>query len=136
VSDTVAAILDTSALLAYADPAAATAVGELLGEIHAEDRLIAVPAACLAAAYAAVGDDEFATEQLMLLRTASRIAFLPLAEDDAQQVGGYAHDAGGDVAVGHAAHLAIQHEAYYATAQPKRAAAVLPPGWVILDLST
>jgi hypothetical protein len=137
VSD-VAAVLDTSALLAYV--AGHVAVGELIAEISDEHRQLGVPAVCLASARAAVGDDA-AAAHLRLLTTTSAIVILPLAPDHlgsvdpVWQVGELARAAGGDLSVGHAARAALEHEAYYATTQPRRAAAALPPGWGILDLA-
>jgi hypothetical protein len=137
VSD-VAAVLDTSALLAYVD--GHVAVGELIAEISDERRQLGVPAVCLASARAAVADDT-ALAHLRLLTTASAIVVLPLGTDDTGradpvwQVGELARAAGGDLSVGHAARAALEHEAYYATTEPGRAAAVLPPGWGILDLA-
>jgi hypothetical protein len=134
----VAAVLDTSALLAYV--AGHVAVGELIAEISDERRHLGVPAVCLAAARAAV-DDDAAAAHLRLLTTTSAIVILPLSTDrvggvDAVwHVGELARAAGGDLSVGHAARAALEHEAYYATTHPDRAAAVLPPGWGILDLA-
>jgi hypothetical protein len=134
----VAAVLDTSALLAYV--AGHVAVGELIAEISDERRHLGVPAVCLASARAAV-DDAAAAAHLRLLTTTSAIVILPLSTDrvggvDAVwHVGELARAAGGDLSVGHAARAALEHEAYYATTRPDRAAAVLPPGWGILDLA-
>jgi hypothetical protein len=136
VSD-VAAVLDTSALLAYV--AGHVAVGELIAEISDERRRLGVPAVCLADARAVVPDD--AAAHLRLLTTASAVVVLPLATDPVSgidpvwQVGELARAAGGDLGVGHAARAALEHEAYYATMRPDRAAAVLPPGWGVLDLT-
>jgi hypothetical protein len=136
VSD-VAAVLDTSALLAYA--AGHVAVGELIAEISDERRSLGVPAVCLASARAVVTDDGAA--HLRLLTTASAVVILALATDPmggidpVWQVGELARAAGGDLGVGHAARAALAHEAYYATMRPDRAAAALPPGWGILDLT-
>jgi hypothetical protein len=137
VNGDVAVVLDTSALRAYVD--GRVSVGELIAEVGEEGRLVGVPAACLAAAYAGA-HDEVGTALLMLLTTAPTVAVLPLgadvgaAADEARQVGGLARAAGGDLAVGHAARVAIAHRAHYATTEPGRAAAVLPAGWSVLDV--
>lgn len=128
----VAVVLDTSAVLAYAD--GQVAVGELLTMVAEEGRLAAVPAVCLGAARAAV-IDEFGGQQLARLTSASAVAVLPLMPDEALEVGRLARPAGGDLAAGHATYVAFTHEAYYATTQPKTASGFLPPHWTILDLS-
>jgi hypothetical protein len=133
----VAVVLDTSALLAYAD--GLLAVGELTAEISDERRHVGIPAACLAQARAAV-PDEFGAAQLVLLTTSSTIVVLPLGADGIGRadplwrVGDFARVAGGDLALGHAVHAALTHGAYYATTEPARASAVLPAGWGVLDL--
>jgi hypothetical protein len=110
-------------------------VGELIGEIHAEERFVVVPTTCLAATYSAIGYDGFAVGQLARLRTVSRMVFQPLVEERAEAVGGFATTVGGDLAMGHALDSAVVHDAYYATMQPKLAAEVLPPWCGIIDLS-
>ena len=136
MSDEVAVVLDASALRAYV--AGEVAVGELIAEVAEERRLVAVPVACLAEAYAAA--DEVAAALLMLLATAPTVRVVPLgaesgsAADEARQVGMLARTAGGDLAVGHAARTAIACGAHLATAEPKLAAAVLPAGWSVLDV--
>jgi hypothetical protein len=127
----IAVVLDTSAVLAYAD--GQIAVGELLTMVDEEGRLAAVPASCPGAARAAVTDD-FGVQQVVRLTSASAVAVLPLLSDDALEVGRLARAAGGDLAAGHATYVAFTHEAYYATAQPKTVAGFLPPHWTILDL--
>jgi predicted nucleic acid-binding protein len=129
--DPVAAVLDTSAVLAYAD--GQVAVGELLTMIAEEGRLAAVPASCLVAARAAVTDD-FGVEQLVRLTRADAVAVLPLSADEALEVGRLARSAG-DAGAGHAAHAAFMHGAYFATTQPKVVVGFLPAGWGVLDLS-
>jgi hypothetical protein len=55
--------------------------------------------------------------------------------DDARQAGTLARAAGGDIALGHAARATITHQAHLATMDADTAAAILPVGWSILDLS-
>ncbi|MDG4766561.1 hypothetical protein O7632_21025 [Solwaraspora sp. WMMD406] len=131
----VAVVLDASALAAFID--GQVSVGELIAEVADEGRTVGVPAACLAAAYAATSS-EVSSALLTLLTTTPTITVLPLGaeagNDDARQAGVLARAADGDIALGHAAHSAIAHQAHLATADPKAAAAVLPAGWSILDL--
>jgi hypothetical protein len=135
----VAAILDGSALLAYTQ--ALLSVGELIAEISDEGQRVGIPAVCLAQARAAVPDD-LSAAHLRLLTTASTVVVLPLTTDETGRpdpvwrVGEFARAAGGDLGIGHAVRAALEHEAYYATMEPKRAASILPGGWGILDLSS
>ncbi|WP_091461175.1 hypothetical protein [Micromonospora inyonensis] len=132
----VAVVLDVTALVAYVD--GQVAVGELIAEVADEGRQVAVPAACLAAAYAATTGDVGAA-LLTLLASTPAVTVVPLGAepgvDDARQVGVLARAVGGDLALGHAARTAIVCQAHLATTDPKLAAAVLPAGWSILDLS-
>ncbi|GAB3866408.1 hypothetical protein GCM10029963_79670 [Micromonospora andamanensis] len=134
--DQVAVVLDATALAAYVD--GRVAVGELIAEVADEGRTVGVPAACLAAAYAA-SSSEVSAALLTLLTTTPTVTVLPLGAelgvDDARQVGILARAAGGDIALGHAARTAIAHQAHLATTATTPAAAVLPGGWSILDLS-
>jgi len=128
----VAAVLDTSAVLAYAD--GQVAVGELITMVEEEDRLCAVPVSCLVAARAAVGDD-FAVKQLVRLAGIASVAVLPLMSDEALEVGRRARRANGDAGTGHAVHLALRYQAYHATADAKAAARFLPARWGIFDIT-
>lgn len=134
--DQIAVVLDATALAAYVD--GHVAVGELIAEVADEGRTVGVPAACLAAAYAATSSDVGAA-LLALLTTTPAVTVLPLGAEpgvnDARQTGVLARAAGGDIALGHAARTAIAHRAHLATTDPKPAAVVLPTGWSILDLS-
>jgi hypothetical protein len=136
VSAEIAVILDDTALRAYV--AGQVAVGELIAEIADEDRQVGIPAACLAAAYAAT-TDEVGTALLALLMTTPAVQLVPLGAepgvDDVRQVGVLARAAGGNLAIGHAVRAALAHQAHYATAQPKNVAVVLPAGWSVLDIS-
>lgn len=131
MSEEVAVVLDASALTAYVE--GRVSVGELMAEVADEGRQVAVPAACLAAAYAgtrsAVG-----VALLGLLMTAPVVRLLPLGGEDVRETGALARVAGGDIALGHAARAAIAFEAHYATAEPKAVAAVLPVGWSVLEV--
>lgn len=139
-------VFDTSALLAYAaggelslaadaDAATGTAAGELIYEVVSSGYKVGVPVTCLAAAHART-EDPFGEGQLMLLPTAIAINVVPLDDEDAREVGDYTRVYGGDLAMGHAAQVALAHEAYYATmhADWVREAGVLPKRWPIMDL--
>jgi hypothetical protein len=130
----IAIVLDQSALVTHAQ--GHVAVGELISEVEDEGRLVAVPAACLTAAGAAVSEsDTFGAGQLARLTAAAAVAVLPLAVDNALEVSEYARVARGDIATGHAVFVALEHEAYVATARPTVARSVLPAGWGVIDVS-
>ncbi|MEW2429988.1 hypothetical protein AB0877_18435 [Micromonospora sp. NPDC047644] len=132
MSDQVAAVFDASALTAYLE--GNVSVGELMLEVADEGRQVAIPATCLAAAYASV-TDEIDAALLGLMVTAPMIRLLPLVIEDVQDTGRLARAVDGDISFGHAARVALTHEAHYATVQPAAAAKVLPTNWSILDLS-
>jgi bifunctional non-homologous end joining protein LigD len=136
----IAVIYDGSALLAYAHGQIAAA--ELISEINAEGRQVGVPSTCLAAAVAEL-TDEWDITQLMRLVNTKTMVILPLGADDLdtdlakalREVGEYARLAQGDLAVAHAVATALTYQAYYVTANPRRAAVALPPSWPVLDLT-
>ncbi|OZV82510.1 hypothetical protein CA850_09600 [Micromonospora echinospora] len=130
--DGVAVVLDATALIAYTR--GQVAVGELMAEVADEGRHVAVPAACLSAAYAA-GRNDLDAAMLGLLMTSPVVRIVPLGPETARQVGVRARTVEGDLAMGHAAVVALIHEAHFATTDPKAAAAVLPDRWSILDLT-
>ncbi|WCN81477.1 hypothetical protein [Micromonospora sp. LH3U1] len=132
MSDRIAAVFDASALTAYLE--GNVSVGELMLEVADEGRQVAVPATCLAVAFASV-DDDIGAALLALMMTAPMICLLPLDADDVRDTGTLARAAGGDISLGHAARAALTHEAHYATAQSTMAAKVLPTNWSILDLT-
>lgn len=135
----IAVVYDDSALMAYAHGQIGAA--ELISEINAEGRHVGVPSTCLAAALAELRDDWDIT-QLMRLVSTKTIVIVPLGADNAghepaealRQVSQFARLAGCDLTVGHAVATALSHQAYYVTANPKRAAVALPPSWPVLDL--
>lgn len=133
----IAIVFDTSALLSYV--AGSIAVGELIAEIADEDRRVAVPAACLAQARAAIADD-LAAAHLLLLTTTPTVLVVPLGpdgqgrSDPVWRVGEFALAVGGDVGAGHAAYVALDHEAHLATTRPDIVTPLMPAGWSILDL--
>jgi bifunctional non-homologous end joining protein LigD len=136
----IAVVYDGSALLAYAHGQIAAA--ELISEINAEGRHVAVPSTCLAAALAALSDDWDIAQLIRLVRTKTMV-ILPLGANDMsldpaealRQVSEFARLAHGDLTVGHAVAVALAHRAYYVTANPKQATDALPPSWPVLDLS-
>ncbi|MFI6782247.1 hypothetical protein [Micromonospora sp. NPDC050276] len=132
MSERIAAVFDASALTAYVE--GNVSVGELMLEVAEEGRQVAVPATCLAVAFARVGD-EIEAALLALMMTAPMIRLLPLDADDVRDTGMLARGADGDISFGHAASAALIHEAHYATVRPKTAAKVLPTNWSILDLT-
>ncbi|RKR93114.1 hypothetical protein BDK92_7628 [Micromonospora pisi] len=137
MSQEIAVVLDDTALRAYV--AGQVAVGELIAEVADENRQVGIPAACLAAAYAATATDEVGTALLALLMTTPAVRLLPLGvepgADDVRQTGRFALAAGGDLATGHAILSALANQAHYATTKPHPAAAVLPARWGVIDLS-
>lgn len=80
-------VLDQSALLAYAR-LDGLAVGELLGMLAEAGDIAGIPAACLLAAHAALGDDPDAQRRLITLATHADIstAVLPLLSADAVDI--------------------------------------------------
>jgi bifunctional non-homologous end joining protein LigD len=130
----IAVVYDASALLAYAHGQIAAA--ELISEINAEGRQVGVPSTCLVTALAALTDEWDATQLMRLVGTRT-IVILPLDEpaDQLGQVSEFTRLADGDLNVGHAVAMALSHEAFYVTDNPKPAEIALPPGWPIIDLS-
>ncbi|RAO36888.1 hypothetical protein PSN13_01805 [Micromonospora saelicesensis] len=132
MSDQIAVVFDASALTAYIE--GNVSVGELMLEVADEGRQVAVPATCLAVAFASVAD-EIDAALLALMMTAPMIRLLPLDAEDVRDTGRLARAAAGDISFGQAARAALTHEAHYATVQPTVAAKVLPTNWSILDLA-
>ncbi len=134
----IAVVFDTFAVLAYAR--GDVAPGELIVQVGEDERRVGIPATCLAQAVGST-HEETSTGRLLLLAALPAVSVLPLgpADDDSTdpvwRVGASARLVGGDVAVAHAAHEAVRRRAYYATARRGAAAAILPPGWPVLDVS-
>ncbi|MEU8253409.1 hypothetical protein AB0C06_03965 [Micromonospora inaquosa] len=132
MSDQIAVVFDAAAWTAYIEGNAS--VGELMLEVADEGRQVAIPATCLAVAFASVAD-EIDAALLALMMTAPMIRLLPLDAEDVRDTGTLARAVDGDISVGHAVRAALTHEAHYATVQPKAAARMLPTNWSILELA-
>ncbi|MGC4865916.1 hypothetical protein ACLQ3B_10855 [Micromonospora sp. DT53] len=132
MSDQIAVVFDASALTAYIE--GNVSVGELMLAVADEGRQVAIPATCLAVAFAGVAD-EIDAALLALMVTAPMIRLLPLDAEDVRDTGTLARAAAGDISFGQAARAALTHEAHYATVRPTVAAEVLPTNWSILDLA-
>ncbi|MGC4760631.1 hypothetical protein [Micromonospora trifolii] len=132
MSDQIAVVFDASALTAYIE--GNVSVGELMLEVADEGRQVAIPATCLAVAFASAAD-EIDAALLALMMTAPMIRLLPLDAEDVRDTGRLARAGAGDISSGQAARAALTHEAHYATVQPTVAAKVLPANWSILDLA-
>jgi hypothetical protein len=81
------------------------------------------------------GSRWLSVKQLVRLTAVGSVAVLPLMVEDALEIGRRTRLADGDTGAGHAVHLAMKHRAYYATAEPKMAARLLPARWGILDIT-
>ncbi|WP_330439347.1 hypothetical protein OHB44_00640 [Micromonospora sp. NBC_00821] len=132
MSDQIAVVFDASALTAYIE--GNVSVGELMLEVADEGRQVAIPATCLAVAFASVAD-EIDAALLALMMTAPMIRLLPLDAEDVRHTGTLARATAGDISFGQATRAALTHEAHYATVRPTVAAKVLPTNWSILDLA-
>lgn len=130
----VRAVLDTGAVLAYAD--GAEALGGVLVEAGDVDWRVLVPSTCLLEAYRIVEPDEY--ETLALLRLHPTVLVVnpgrgeQSAADDCAVIGIMAR-LSGRLGAGHCAALALSVGAEVVTSQPDQILELLP-GWRITEV--
>lgn len=118
------AVLDTSAMLSYAR--GHVHVGEILVDIAAEDDTCAgLPAVALVEALARVAGDDQARARLGVLVALPGVRTLVLDAPRAADVATAATLTKGDLARAHAVWSALEHGAYYLTAEPDRTPSIL-----------
>jgi predicted nucleic acid-binding protein len=126
---TVTVVLDTSAVIAYTK--ASVAVGELLSIITDDGDTALVPATCLAEAHRRLtGGDE---ALLSILSNIPCVEHAPLSPDQASDVGMLARRGGG-IDLGHAAAMAVAHQAQLVSQDVLTMSRLLPPDWPILEV--
>jgi hypothetical protein len=117
------AVLDTSAMLSYAR--GHVHVGELLVEIADDGAYTGLPAVALLDAYTRVTDAP-ARARLGVLATLPSVAVLPLDAGEAADTATLAALVKGDLGRAHAVWAALDHAAYYLTAEPHLTPSVVP----------
>jgi hypothetical protein len=120
----VRAVLDSTAIGSFARGHAH--VGELLVMIGEEGAFVGVPSAPLLRAHAdAVGQAD-QRARLRVLATLPSVRVLDLDLDVAENAANLVGPFSGDLALAQAAWAAIEHAAYFVTAEPGLAAKVVP----------
>jgi hypothetical protein len=117
------AVLDASAMLSYAR--GHVHVGELVVMIADEDAYAGLPAVALLDAYSRVADAP-GRARLGVLATLPSVAVLPLGAAETPDVAAVVGMVKGDVGRAHAVWAALDHGAYYLTAEPHLAPSVIP----------
>jgi hypothetical protein len=126
---TIRAVLDTSAIMSYAR--AHIHVGELLTEIVDENAFVGLPAVALLDALARTVGDESARARIGVLATIPGVVLLELDRPAAEKVANMVPFVDGDLAQAQAVWSALEHDAYYVTAEPDRAPSILNPAAVL-----
>lgn len=117
------AVLDASAMLSYAR--GHVHVGELLVMVADEDAYAGLPAVALLDAHTRVTDAP-ARARLGVLVTLPSVAVLPLGAHEAADVATVVGLVKGDLGRAHTVWAALDHGAYYLTAEPHLAPSVIP----------
>ena len=118
-------------------PVAGLAVAELISEVNAEGRRVAVSLLSLAQALADPGADD-PTRQAQLqwfLTEDTETTVVPMSTVDAAAVSRLARVFSIDLPLAHSIHLAAAHDAPFATATPKLIRHILGEDWSVLDIA-
>jgi hypothetical protein len=96
-----------------------------------DNEMVAIPAAALLKAHAESVDDEAAVALLVLLSTLSGVVVVDLDAATAAHAAASVAAVNGDLALGQAIWIALEHEASYFSVEPGKAAAVLTKDQII-----
>jgi hypothetical protein len=123
------AVFDRTALRSYTN--GHVHVGDIVRMFASDDELVAVPATTLLQAHAESLDDKEATGLLALLTKLPGIAVVNLDAAAAANAAESVAAVNGDLALGQAIWIALEHEAVYFSVEPGDAAAVLTEDQII-----
>ena len=122
-------VFDRSALRSYTN--GHVHVGDIVRMFASDDELVAIPSTTLLQAYADNYADKLATALLVLLVRLPGVTVVGLDAESAANAADSVVAVNGDLALGQAIWIALEHEAMYFSVEPGAAAAVLTEDQII-----